>query len=114
VVEALNQAGPGTPSTEVSAVLTPGTPAAPSLSAVVAAGPAVQLTWTVPPDGGSPITKYVVVRDGLRLTSLSATSAGPTAYVDGAPPSGTHVYQVRAANAYGNGQLSSKVTVSVP
>lgn len=71
-------------------------------------------TWTVPSDGGSPITKYVVLRDGVRLVTLTATSTGPTSYTDNKPPSGTHVYQVKAVNAIGSGQLSNKVTVSVP
>ena len=113
-LKAVNQVGPGPASAEVSATLTPGAPGAPTLSGKVVSGPAVQLTWTVPSDGGSPITKYVVLRDTVRLTSLTASATGPTGYADTAPPSGTHVYQVKAVNAYGNGQLSNKVSVSVP
>ena len=114
VVKAVNQAGPGTASAEVSATVTAGTPGPPSLSGSVLAGPKVQLTWTVPPDGGSPITKYVVLRDTVRLTTLTATATGPTGYTDASVPSGTHVYQVKAVNAQGSGQLSNKVSLSVP
>jgi hypothetical protein len=68
----------------------------------------------VPTNGGSPITKYSVLRDGVRVTSLTATPSGPTTWTDVRPASGVHEYQVRAANAYGNGQLSKKVAVTVP
>lgn len=114
VVKAVNSVGAGPSSAEVYATLTAGKPGPPTLSGKLVAGPAVALTWTVPSDGGSPITKYVVLRDGVRLVTLTATSSGPTSYTDSTPPSGTHVYQVKAVNAIGSGQLSNKVTVSVP
>jgi fibronectin type 3 domain-containing protein len=113
VVAAVNSAGTGTPSAEVSTTVTAGIPGAPRLTASVIAGPAVQLTWTVPPDGGTPITKYVILRDGVRLTTLTATQTGPTSYTDRTVTSGTtYVYQVRAANATGNGKLSNKASVT--
>ena len=114
VVRAVNAAGPGSASAEVSATLAPGTPGPPTLTATVVSGPSVQLQWTVPTTGGSPITKYTVLRDGVRVISLTATPSGPTTWTDVRPVSGVHEYQVRAANAYGNGQLSKKVTVTVP
>jgi fibronectin type 3 domain-containing protein len=113
VVAAVNSAGTGAASAEVSATVVPGVPGRPQLSGVPAAGPAAQLSWTIPPDGGTPITKYVIVRDGVRLTTLDATASGPTAYTDTAVTSGTtYVYQVRAANTEGNGKLSNKVTIT--
>jgi hypothetical protein len=112
-VTALNRAGESVPSAEVSATLTPGVPGRPQLSATVT-GSAVQLDWTVPPDGGSPITKYVVLRDTVRLVTLTATATGPTTYTDSTVVTGTtYTYQVKAVNAQGSGQLSNKATITL-
>lgn len=114
VVKAVNSVGAGAASAEVSATLGAGKPGPAVLSGQLVAGPAAALTWTLPADGGSPITKYVVLRDAVRLVTLTATANGPTSYTDNKPPSGTHVYQVKAVNAVGSGQLSNKVTLTVP
>ncbi|MEP7036118.1 MAG: fibronectin type III domain-containing protein [Actinomycetota bacterium] len=115
VVTALNQAGEGTPSAEVSTVATAGSPGPAQLTATTVSGPAVQLGWTMPSDGGSPITKYVVLRDSVRLVTLTATGAGPLTYADTAVASGTtYTYQVRAVNAIGSGQLSNKAIITIP
>ena len=113
-VKAVNQAGAGFPSSEVAATLMPGTPGPPVLSGEVTGANRVQLSWTVPPDGGSTITKYSVLRDGVRVVNLTVKSGGPTSWTDLNAPSGNPVYQVRAANAYGNGQLSNRFIPSVP
>jgi fibronectin type 3 domain-containing protein len=111
-VTAGNSAGESLPSTEVSATAVAGVPGPPQLSAATAPGPTVRLTWTVPPDGGSPITKYIVLRNGVRLVTLPASASGPTTYEDPTVAAGaTYVYQVRAANLNGNGQLSNKATI---
>ena len=108
-VKAVNPAGAGAASSEVAATLMPGTPGPPVLSGERTTATTVQLSWTVPPDGGSTITKYSVLRDGVRVANLTAkTGALPTGWTDLNAPSGSPVYQVRAANAYGNGQLSNR------
>lgn len=87
----------------------PGLPGAPTLSG--SAGPHVaHLSWTVPPNGGTPITRYVLLRDNVRLVNLapSVTSYDDTKAVAGT----TYVYQVKAQNAEGSGQLSNKVTLT--
>jgi fibronectin type 3 domain-containing protein len=114
VVTATNTAGEGPCSNEASATVTAGVPGEPTLRAQVQSGPKVALSWTVPPDGGSPITKYVLVRNSVRLVTLSGTPTPPTSYTDATPPSGSVTYQVKAVNAIGSGPLSSKVTVTVP
>lgn len=116
VVTAVNQAGESVASAEVSATATQGVPGAPTLTLSLASGPSVQLRWTIPPDGGSPITKYVILRDGVRLVTLLAdASGGPTSYLDTTVmPGTTYTYQVRAANIAGNGQLSRKETITIP
>jgi fibronectin type 3 domain-containing protein len=115
VVTALNLAGEGVPSAEVSTIATAGTPGPSQLTATTLSGPAVRLDWTMPPDGGSPITKYVVLRDAVRLATLTATPTGPLTYTDATVISGTtYSYQVRAVNAIGSGQLSNKAAVTIP
>jgi len=118
VVAAVNSAGQGPVSSEVTATAstsTAGVPGQPQLTGTLGAGPSAVLTWTIPSDGGSPITKYVVLKDSVRLITLSATPSGPTTYTDTTLASGTSsVYQVKAVNAVGSGPLSNKVTVTAP
>jgi len=110
-IAAVNAAGEGQLSYETSAVQQPSRPGAPVLAVVVTGGTA-RLSWGAPPDGGSPITKYVVTRDAVRLQNLSGTTRTT---VDATAKSGVqYTYQVRAVNAYGNGKMSNKVTVTIP
>jgi hypothetical protein len=56
-----------------------------------------------------------VIKDSVRLVTLSATPGGPTSYTDTTLARGTSsVYQVKAVNAVGSGPLSAKVTVTAP
>ena len=108
-VAARNVAGEGPQSAEVSAVEQPGKPGPPALSGSLITG-AVHLSWTVPPDGGSPILKYVLLRDNVKL----AANILPTQTTYDAPttgPTDVHVYQVKAVNAQGGGQSSNKLTI---
>ncbi|MDF2094112.1 fibronectin type III domain-containing protein [Knoellia sp. 3-2P3] len=115
VVKAVNQAGEGAASTTSTATAMAGTPGEPVLTGSLGAGPSAVLKWTVPPNGGSPITKYVILKDAVRLVSLSATVTGPTTYTDTTLASKTSaVYQVKAVNDIGSGPLSAKVTVTAP
>jgi titin len=102
--------GEGPPTAEVT--VTPGltVPGAPTLSGT--AGDSVaHLWWTAPADdGGSPITKYAVLRDTSRIATVDATTLtyDDTTAVDGT----TYVYKVRAINAIGTGAASNKVTLT--
>lgn len=109
-VTAVNSADlEGVSSNEDSTMAQAGLPGTPVLSG--SAGTKVAyLSWTVPTDGGTPITKYVVTRDGVRIATLGA---GVTSYTDTGRTTGTaYTYQVRAANAQGNGPYSNRVTVT--
>lgn len=86
---------------------------APSLSAT--AGDAlVSLTWSVPSDGGSPITGYRIYRgtssggETLRATVGNVTTFADTQVTNGT----TYYYQVSAVNSVGEGPRSNEVSVT--
>lgn len=110
-VSAVNVAGEGPRTAEVSAVFNAGTPGAPELSGAWN-GTAVVLNWTVPPDGGTPILKYQVIRDAIKVGL--PVKPPSTEFVDTTASPGTHVYQVKAVNAQGGGKNSNRVTIEVP
>jgi hypothetical protein len=90
-------------------------PGAPTLSAADAIGAAgIQLTWSVPADGGSPITGYRIFRRQGKSFSLLVTVGGSmTAYRDGSAKRGrTYTYIVRAVNAIGIGPASNQASAS--
>ncbi len=108
-VTAVNSVGAGLPSNEDSTTAQPGVPGPPTLTGSAGSG-FVQLNWTVPPNGGTAITGYTILRDGIRYKNLTAST---TSYRDTGVAGGrTYVYQVRAKNAQGNGQNSNKVTIT--
>ncbi|MDX6310528.1 MAG: phosphatidylinositol-3-phosphatase [Nocardioidaceae bacterium] len=110
-VSAVNAIGEGARSAEQSVGgSTTTVPAAPVLSGTANSGLQNSLSWTVPNDGGSPITAYIVIRNGAFLKSVSATT---TSYVDSAVTAGTlYKYQVKAQNAIGKSPASNKVLLT--
>ena len=108
-VTATNSAGEGPPSAEVSATQQAGVPGTPDLTGSWSAGVA-ELSWTEPPDGGSPITKYVLLRDSVKIAANLPPSQ--TSYADSFPAGETHVYQVKAVSAQGAGKNSPKLTIA--
>jgi len=105
-VSATNSAGEGPASAEVSATEQPGKPGPPVLTGALITG-GVHLSWTAPPDGGSPILKYVLLQDNVKL----AANLPPTLTTYDVVTTAVHTYQVKAVNAVGGGQLSNKVTI---
>jgi hypothetical protein len=91
----------------------PTVPGAPTLSAS-AGNAVVHLTWTVPSDGGSPITNYKVYRgtssggETLLTTLGSVTSYDDTAITNGT----TYFYRVSAQNVVGEGAQSNEVSAT--
>ncbi|TQJ09198.1 fibronectin type III domain-containing protein [Lapillicoccus jejuensis] len=111
-VQALNAVGASVSTPEKTATPSSGVPSQPVLTRDTTTPPSVvTLTWTVADPGGSPITKYVVVRDGVRVGTVTAPTQTLT---DPAPASGTHVYQVKALNSIGASRFSNGVTVTLP
>jgi fibronectin type 3 domain-containing protein len=76
----------------------------------------VSLAWTVPADGGSPITGYTVYRGDTTGTETSLVALGlVTTYDDASALSGsTYFYVVTAVNAAGASVWSNEVSVTVP
>ncbi|HSZ30498.1 MAG TPA: fibronectin type III domain-containing protein, partial [Pseudonocardiaceae bacterium] len=75
--------------------------------------PVVQLSWTVPADGGSPVTGYDILRGTTSggETYLTSTDPAQTSYVDTSVTAGTtYYYQVVAVNAVGDSPPSNEVT----
>ena len=70
------------------------------------------MSWNYPNDNGSPITKFVLLRDGVRLFS---TKNGATfQFVDQTVTAGTlYRYQVKAVNAVGSSNFSNTVMITV-
>jgi fibronectin type 3 domain-containing protein len=98
----------------VTASATAQTPAEPSLSAT--ADGSVHLSWTVPSDGGAPITGYNVYRGtDAGGETLLGSAGNATTYNDTAVSSGaTYYYRVAAVNSVGEGALSNEVSPTVP
>ncbi len=96
-----------------AAAAVPGAPVA-----VASAGTSsVQVSWTAPADGGSPITGYNVYRattPGGEGTTPVAQLGAVTSYQDSAVTSGTtYYYQVTAVNSVGEGARSAEVNASL-
>ena len=116
-VSAVNAAGEGPRSAEVSATPTaPATvPSAPQNLQAVAGNAQVTLAWQAPAsDGGSPITNYNVYR---RTTSggesLLTTVGNVLTYTDSGLTNGqTYYYQVSAVNAVGEGPKSNEASAT--
>lgn len=110
-VRAVNSVGEGPASAEASATPNSGVPSPPVLSLTSNTGAGVGLSWTVP-YSPSPITKYVLVRDNVKITEPSAAM---TAFTDPTVQAGrTYTYKVRAVNSYGTSKWSNSLVVTVP
>ncbi len=86
------------------------TPAAPLLVAA-RDGDAVNLAWSVPDDGGSPITGYRLYRgvDGGAESLLSSFGPDVNSFTDNDAGVANYYYRVTASNANGEGASSTRV-----
>lgn len=110
-VRAVNSRGASSSSNETTAVPNSGVPSPPVLSGTASTGK-VTLTWPTPADNGSPLTKLILVRDGIRIAILAPDVRS---YVDTAVSHATsYRYQLKAANALGSSNYSNSVTLTVP
>ncbi|MHC1680336.1 MAG: fibronectin type III domain-containing protein [Methanomassiliicoccales archaeon] len=103
-ISAVNVAGEGPLSTEVSAIPV-AVPGAPSGLQAIVGDAQVSLSWTAPDDNGADIDHYVVYRNGEDVSHPTVTN-----YLDAGLDNGaTYHYMVAAHNAVGLGPLSSTV-----
>jgi subtilisin len=112
-VSAVNSAGEGAQSNQLSATPSGATASVPSAPQGLTAGPAkgkgIQLDWAAPAsDGGSAIQGYRIYRNGSLLATTTSTG-----FKDTATSAGTsYTYFVRAFNAAGDGPASSTATAT--
>jgi hypothetical protein len=78
-------------------------------------GDTVNLAWSIPDDGGAPITGYRLYRgvEGGVETSLAAVGADLNSYTDNEAGGANYYYRVTASNANGEGASSSRVFPSL-
>ena len=116
-VAAVNSAGVGTRSNEVSATVSEppppaNPPSAPTLSAAAGNGK-VTLTWTAPSDdGGADVTNYEVYRSTVQGEEVLVTTVGDVStFQDTGLTNGTtYWYQVAAVNSAGVGVRSNEAS----
>jgi len=108
-VRAVNSVGAGAEATVTATPAAPATtPAAPENFTATPGDKYVALSWTVPSDGGSPITGYQVSKDnGENWTSLGQNIHGY--FMTGLTNGTSYTFKVRAVNSVGVG---TEATVS--
>jgi uncharacterized protein YdaL/fibronectin type 3 domain-containing protein len=109
-VSAVNAVGEGAPSNEASATMSAATvPGTPTLT-VTAGAHSVLLSWTVPPNGGSPLWGYKVYRGTASGgETIYAWPGTATTLTDASVVAGTrYYYTVSAVNAVGEGSQSGE------
>jgi PKD repeat protein len=89
----------------------PTTPAAPSVTATKdSTGSVVHLSWSVPDNGGSPITGYRIYRRTTSSAFALLASIQETSFDDETVTPGTsYVYRVTAVNAFGEGPFCGEI-----
>jgi hypothetical protein len=84
---------------------------APPLVVATREGDAVNLAWSIPDDGGSPITGYRLYRgvEGGAESLLSSFGADVNSFTDTNASGANFYYRVTASNANGDGASSTRV-----
>jgi fibronectin type 3 domain-containing protein len=113
-VAAVNEAGPGEMSNEVSAtpLSVPGVPSAFEGSSGVSS---ITLTWLAPyDDGGLPVIQYKIYRSATSGTEIFLANTTVTTFTDtGLTIGRVYYYMVSAENAFGEGGCTEEILVTV-
>jgi len=114
VVKAINAAGDGPASNEITATTTSSVPGTISGLVAIVGDNNVTLTWNVPSTGGSPIQNYSIYR-GVNSTMVLIGKSTTTSFVDSAITAGViYDYTVKAVNSIGEGEGATITGVTVP
>ena len=111
--------GGGNASTSSMSFTSANVPAAPTgLITTPISSAQIDLSWTAPSDGGSPITGYMIERAtgaGPFSTLVASTGTASTTYSDtGLSANTLYTYRVSAINAVGTGPASSTSSATTP
>ena len=88
-------------------------PAAPANVVAVAGDASVQVSWTAPDDGGSPITGYTVTAS-FGIHEETVDGATTTALITGLLNGNTYTFTVIATNAFGESPPSTPSNPATP
>jgi hypothetical protein len=112
-LRAVNSVGGGAQSVSVSgSPVAPGVPSAPGSLLVVAGEGAITVSFAVPADGGSPITRYEYTLDGGATWIAPSPAIASSPFTIGGLTNGTsYGVGVRAVNIIGAGTASTIATV---
>jgi hypothetical protein len=119
-VAATNAVGTGPASTASNAVTpaAPTAPASPTGVTATAGNATAAVTWTAPPNGGSPITSYTVTPylAGVAQPATTVTGSPPatTSTVSGLTNGSSYTFTVSATNAVGTGPASAASNAVTP
>src|SRR5438445_1825374 len=117
-VSSVNSAGTSSPSNTASATTLAVAPSPPTgLTATAASSSQINLSWTAPNNGGSPITGYMIERSangGTTWSTLVAnTGSTATTYSNvGLPPRASFTYRVSAINSVGTSPPSNTASAT--
>jgi hypothetical protein len=106
-VKATNVFGTGVDSAPSNAVTPQPIPGAPTNLMAVAGDAQVSLSFDAAPDGGSPITSYVVSVSPSAGTDSGAGTATLTRTISGLTNGVSYTFTITAVNAFGNGAAST-------
>ncbi len=120
-VTASNSAGSGTPSPNSNAV-TPtasSVPAAPTGVTATAGNEKASVTWTAPPNGGGPITKYTITpyKNGVTEQTPTTITGNPpqtNATITGLSNGTSYTFTVTASNEVGESPKSNASNAVTP
>jgi titin len=100
------------PTPEPTAPPKAGSPSAPRSLAAAGSIGKIALSWSAPTsDGGSPVTRYDIYKDGARSPFIKTTARS---YTDNVGNGAIHVYRVTAVNAVGSSAYSNAATGTTP
>ena len=114
-VHATNAVGDSSESTSSAEVTPVGDPAAVSSATFTPADGAIGVSFPVPADGGTPITRYEVTKDGGQTwgtLTTSETNGTVSGSITGLTNGQAYDVQVRAVNVHGTGTASSVESVT--